>query len=373
MGFNEVKSDGSVTGQQVLWYNGTDENGEYGRMTLDDTVEINGVKLGTSSDGSAASKASAINAVSADTGVSASAYTEVILALNLNDGTIDLTQYDDGTTQKFTINGTIINLTDIYNDSVTGLGVSQASNLNDIVTAVQSYGVQGVEASATSDGNLKLTSVTGQNITVVDDDGNGAEPAAPLIKDFTAATGGLPVSGSRTFAEEDAFDTDFTTDTDLTDGFTVNADANFGDGVTFGGRITLSSAVGAEVNIKGDYLSLRKLGLNEMGGSSSSVGGSLTIMTQEAAGRAITKLDGALDSVALERANLGAFQNRLTAAVDNLNSSSTNLSEARSRILDADYASVTTELARSQIIQQAATAMLAQANQQPQTVLSLLS
>jgi flagellin len=95
-------------------------------------------------------------------------------------------------------------------------------------------------------------------------------------------------------------------------------------------------------------------------------------MTQEAAGRAITKLDSALDGVALERANLGAFQNRLTAAVDNLNSSSTNLSEARSRILDADYASVTTELARSQIIQQAATAMLAQANQQPQTVLSLL-
>jgi len=373
MGFNEVKGDGSVTGQQVLWYNGTDDTSEYGRLTLDDTVEINGVKLGTSSDGSAASKASAINAVSADTGVSASAYTEVILALNLNDGTIDLTQYDDGTTQTFSINGTVINLTDIYNNDVTGLGVTQASNLNDIVTAIQSYGVQGVEASATSDGNLKLTSVTGQNITVVDDDGNGAEPAAPLITDFAAATGGLPVSGSRTLAEEDAFDTDFTTDTDLTDGFTVNADADFGDGVTFGGRITLSSAVGAEVNIKGDYLSLRKLGLNEMGGSSSSVGGSLTIMRQEAAGRAITKLDGALDSVALERANLGAFQNRLTAAVDNLNSSSTNLSEARSRILDADYASVTTELARAQIIQQAATAMLAQANQQPQTVLSLLS
>jgi flagellin len=74
----------------------------------------------------------------------------------------------------------------------------------------------------------------------------------------------------------------------------------------------------------------------------------------------------------MERANLGAFQNRLTAAVDNLSSTSTNLSESRSRILDTDYAAVTTELARSQIVQQAATAMLAQANQQPQTVLALL-
>jgi flagellin len=95
-------------------------------------------------------------------------------------------------------------------------------------------------------------------------------------------------------------------------------------------------------------------------------------MTQESAGRAITKLDEAIDGVALERANLGAFQNRLTAAIDNLNTTQTNLAESRSRILDADYAATTTELARAQIIQQAATAMLAQANQSAQSVLSLL-
>ena len=69
---------------------------------------------------------------------------------------------------------------------------------------------------------------------------------------------------------------------------------------------------------------------------------------------------------------MGAKINRLTYAADNLTNISTNTSASRSRIMDADYAQSTTELARSQIIQQAATAMLAQANQAPQSVLSLL-
>jgi len=133
MGFNEVGGDGAVKGQQVLWFNNTDTSAEYGRMTLDDEVEINGIKLGTSSDGSAAAKASAINQLSGQTGVTASAYTEVIVSLNLNDGAIDLSQYDDGTNKTFSINGTIINLTDIHNSAVSGRAVTQASNLNDIV------------------------------------------------------------------------------------------------------------------------------------------------------------------------------------------------------------------------------------------------
>ena len=72
------------------------------------------------------------------------------------------------------------------------------------------------------------------------------------------------------------------------------------------------------------------------------------------------------------RANLGAYQNRLQFAVSDLQISSDNLSASRSRIMDTDYAAETTNLAKSQIISQAATAMLAQANQQPQTVLALL-
>ena len=87
---------------------------------------------------------------------------------------------------------------------------------------------------------------------------------------------------------------------------------------------------------------------------------------------AISTIDVAIKSVNSLRSDLGAFQNRLTAAIDNITTTRTNLNESRSRIMDADYGQVTTELARQQIIQQAAMAMLAQANQQPQAVLKLL-
>ena len=86
----------------------------------------------------------------------------------------------------------------------------------------------------------------------------------------------------------------------------------------------------------------------------------------------VSKLDSAIAAIDSFRSDMGAKINRLTYAADNLTNVSTNTAASRSRILDADYAQATTELARSQIIQQAATAMLAQANQAPQSVLSLL-
>lgn len=87
---------------------------------------------------------------------------------------------------------------------------------------------------------------------------------------------------------------------------------------------------------------------------------------------AIGGLDTAIGAIDAYRSKLGATINRLNYAADNLTNVSTNTAASRSRILDTDYAKATTELARTQIIQQAATAMLAQANQQPQSVLSLL-
>jgi flagellin len=87
---------------------------------------------------------------------------------------------------------------------------------------------------------------------------------------------------------------------------------------------------------------------------------------------ALYMLDKALANVSTERATYGAAINRLEYAVDNLANVSQNTAASRSRILDADYASESTELARTQIIQQAGTAMLAQANQQAQSVLALL-
>ena len=83
-------------------------------------------------------------------------------------------------------------------------------------------------------------------------------------------------------------------------------------------------------------------------------------------------IDKAISYVNTERSKLGAVVNRLTHTVDNLANIVTNTQASRSRIKDTDYAAETAELARTQIIQQAATAMLAQANQAPQSVLALL-
>jgi flagellin len=98
----------------------------------------------------------------------------------------------------------------------------------------------------------------------------------------------------------------------------------------------------------------------------------LKIKTQTDSNSAISGLDASITKVNKARAEIGAVINRLTYAVDNLTNISANATASRSRIEDTDYAKATTSLARSQIIQQAATAMLAQANQQPQSVLSLL-
>jgi flagellin len=97
-----------------------------------------------------------------------------------------------------------------------------------------------------------------------------------------------------------------------------------------------------------------------------------TVLTAESADRMILAMDAALEAVNASRADLGAIQNRFSSVVTNLQTGSENLSAARSRIMDADYAKETANLSRTQILQQAGTAMLAQANQSSQSVLSLL-
>jgi flagellin len=99
---------------------------------------------------------------------------------------------------------------------------------------------------------------------------------------------------------------------------------------------------------------------------------SVDLSTASGAQSALTVLDKAINTVTDSRAAMGAYQNRLTATISNLETTSMNLSASRSRILDTDYAKETTNLAKSQIITQAATAMLAQANQSAQSVLALL-
>jgi len=98
----------------------------------------------------------------------------------------------------------------------------------------------------------------------------------------------------------------------------------------------------------------------------------LDISTASGASSAISTLDDALDLINEQRAEIGAGINRLTYAADNLSNISANVAASRSTIQDTDYATASTQLSKAQIIQQASTAMLAQANQQPQTVLALL-
>ena len=96
------------------------------------------------------------------------------------------------------------------------------------------------------------------------------------------------------------------------------------------------------------------------------------VSTFTGAQAAITSLDSAIDTVNSARSNMGAIMNQLSYSADNLTNISTNIGASRSSIMDTDYATASATLSKSQIVQQAATAMLAQANQQPQSVLSLI-
>ena len=134
----------------------------------------------------------------------------------------------------------------------------------------------------------------------------------------------------------------------------------------------LTFQVGAN---SGDTLTYSTTNLSatiDLGGTSIGDTGGASISVRTGAEEAITTIDTALDGLNSERARMGAMINRLGYAGDNLTNISQNLQSARSRIEDTEYASATRDLARTQIIQQAGIAMLAQANQQPQSVLTLL-
>jgi flagellin len=98
----------------------------------------------------------------------------------------------------------------------------------------------------------------------------------------------------------------------------------------------------------------------------------IDVGTTSGAKTAMDALDGALRMVSAQRSDLGSVSNRLDSTVSNLTNISTNLAAGKGRIEDADFAAETTNLAKSQILQQASTAMLAQANSSKQSVLSLL-
>ena len=108
------------------------------------------------------------------------------------------------------------------------------------------------------------------------------------------------------------------------------------------------------------------------GATAGTISGTSTASAQTKASAAIGSIDTALLAISNQRSSFGAASNRLTHAIDNLTNVTINAEASRSRMMDTDYAAATSELARTQIINQASTAMLAQANQLPQSVLQLL-
>ncbi len=157
----------------------------------------------------------------------------------------------------------------------------------------------------------------------------------------------------------------------LNDQITSTVTNTMWNGISVLGSSVMTSSGGIDIQVGADSGQT----ISVVGGSldaiaSSNFSGGIT--TTSDASSMLSTIDDALVAVNTARASLGAVVNQLTSAADNLTNVSQNLSESRSRVLDTDYAAATTELARSMIIQQAGTAVLAQANQSPQFVLALL-
>ncbi len=147
------------------------------------------------------------------------------------------------------------------------------------------------------------------------------------------------------------------------------------DKTTWNGmQVAGAAATSYQLQVGADAGATMTVNFMDVYNTASTVGSAanMGVATAASAATAVTNLDAAISVIDTYRSELGATINRLQYTTDNLTNVSTNTAASRSRIQDTDYAQTTTELAKRQIIQQAATAMLAQANQQPSSVLSLL-
>lgn len=301
------------------------------------TMRINGIAIDaavsasdTASDTQATSStksasaiaiAAAINAKTSLTGVTAKAEPNTIVGDTFTAAAL--------AAKVLNINGVAVTLT-----------TTTASTRGDIVSEINKVsGQTGVVASDNGRG-LTLTAADGRNISLSSDSA-GVEANYGLKSGSALMTGGTKANAVTTYAA-----------------VTLKSDQSF------------SVEGGSDGN-----LSFEKLGFKTgtVGGSNNGVKvANVDVSTMAGAQIAITALDAAMKTVSMSQAQLGAYQNRLDSAIANLTEGSTNMNASRSRVLDTDYAKESTNLAKAQIISQAATAMLAQANQSAQSVLALL-
>lgn len=272
---------------------------------------------------SAKAIATAINADSAATGVTASAKTTATIR-GVTAGAV-----------SFQLVGANANASPVTISAT----VSDTNNLSSIAQAINSQsGTTNITATADTSGNLVLSDNVGNDIKV----GNLSTAGG-----LTGAT----ISGADTVTAPVAF-----------------AAAGAGDTAIVGGQVSFDSPNGYTVSTDtaGTFTTAASTG------STLSAVSGIDISTTDGANKALATIDAALTSINNNRASLGAIQNRFASTISNLQTTSENLSAARSRIQDTDFASETANLTRGQILQQAGTAILAQANSLPNGVLALL-
>jgi len=302
---------------------GTSNGVAAGTMTINGSSGSKDVDVAVNA--TAKTTVAAINKVSGDTGVTATAKTEANLVA------------DAGKSFTFEVKG----------DNAEAVKVSFSIGTDDAnghAAAISAFNAQsaktGITASYDDAGGLKLTHADGADISVVN---------ASSDTTATATLGAYDEAGV-------AIATPITT-------------AGATDGATVAGRIVLDSENSFSV---ADASGFALDGGDSTGSSALKSVADLDISTFEGAQMAIKTADAALASVNSQRAQYGALQSRFESAISNLSSSTENLSASRSRIVDTDFASETANMTRGQILQQAGTSMLAQANSLPNGVLSLL-
>ena len=358
---------------------------------------INGIAVGAIASSTNAvtqgrNAATAINSVSNQTGVTAQADASTgALTLSTADGRniqIDAGSGDaDGATAVYNATGLSVNATAPTGNDTFTLAVAGTFDLSAPAGTSTTEGdvvvIDGVSYEFVDD----ASNVTVGNVAVELDDGDVADDVATALRaainaqytagnttvQATGATSNVIVTNSLLGANGAIGDyldeTGMTAATSLVEtALTPGTDGSYAaEGLTTRGTLTLSSA--ANFTLGGSALG--DAGLAAANPALSALN-EVDISSVEGANAAIAVLDGALSQVTSIRADLGAVQNRFSSTVANLQATSENLSAARSRILDADFAAETALLTRAQILQQAGTAILAQANAIPQNVLSLL-
>jgi flagellin len=308
-----------------------------------------------------ANVAEAINKVSSQTGVMASVDdTGAVKLTSTNGQNITVATSSSATAA----NGAVLTATGLTS---TAAGTTTVPNASTGVPttgaqAAGSFSINGVDVGAIADGGT----VQGQAANAV--------AAINLVSGKTGVTATAnAITGAVSLSAADG------RDIVLKDGAATGNTAVKSVGIaagTFHGNVTLSSSNVNGIVVGGKNDSNAGLhafeGMKASDTQSTNTVSSVDVSTASGALSALTTIDAALSSVNSSKAALGAYQNRFSAVVSNLQATSENLSASRSRIQDADFASETASLTRGQILQQAGTAMLAQANSLPNGVMALL-